>query len=317
VTQSADDLQIRMAAFHWLESQVLVHGDVLARALLEDGFLFEGQPVRLVGPQGIFKPAQMRLPLSITTTSNGPYDDSFRGDNLLHYRYRGIDPNHRDNVGLREAMRLRVPLVYFHGFVAGRYVAVWPVFIVGDTPDSLAFSVVVDDMSGFDHRFRVAESGQEIQIPGPEDPGTDARRAYITASVRVRLHQRGFRERVLRAYQEQCALCRLRHEELLDAAHILPDGEPDSEPVVPNGIALCKLHHAAFDGYFFGIRPDYTVEVRPEILREKDGPMLRHGLQGIHNQLIYRPRSALLAPDPAFLARRYDRFRQSSLDGPR
>jgi hypothetical protein len=35
--------------------------------------------------------------------------------------------------------------------------------------------------------------------------------------------------------------------ELLDAAHILPDGHPKGEPVVPNGLALCKLHHAAFD----------------------------------------------------------------------
>ncbi len=38
------------------------------------------------------------------------------------------------------------------------------------------------------------------------------------------MHQQEFRQRVLRAYRERCAICRLRHEELLDAAHILPDG---------------------------------------------------------------------------------------------
>lgn len=58
------------------------------------------------------------------------------------------------------------------------------------------------------------------------DSEDEARRKYITSSVRNRLHQRGFRERVLSAYKEQCALCRLRHRELLDAAHIIPDNEP-------------------------------------------------------------------------------------------
>ena len=31
-----------------------------------------------------------------------------------------------------------------------------------------------------------------------------------------------------------------------------------------------------------GIRPDYQVEVHPRILEERGGPMLRHGLQGMH-----------------------------------
>lgn len=310
MVSSSDDHRIRMATFQWLESQVLLHGDVFPRAALEKGFLFEGQQVRLVGPQGIFKPQGMRLPLSITTTLGGPYDDSFGHDGLLRYRYRGTEPDHRDNVGLRETMRLRNPLAYFHSIVPGRYLAVWPVFIVGDDRRALTFSVAVDDASELDRRLKVAEKGTGVPGVEPDDAGGDARRAYITATVRQRLHQRGFRERVLRAYQEQCALCRLRHEELLDAAHILPDGEPDSEPVVPNGIALCKLHHAAFDKYFFGIRPDYTVEVREGILREKDGPMLRHGLQGIHDQRIVLPRSPALRPEPTFLERRYERFRQ-------
>lgn len=310
---SSDDHRIRMATFQWLESQLLSHGDVFPRAVLGKGFLFEGQQIRLVGPQGIFKPQGMRLPLSITTTLGGPYDDSFGDEGLLRYRYRGTDPTHRDNVGLREAMRLRVPLAYFHSIVPGRYLAVWPVFIVGDDRGALTFSVAVDDISEIGRRLRAAESGEGLPGGEPGDAGGDARRAYITATVRQRLHQRGFRERVLRAYQEQCALCRLRHEELLDAAHILPDGEPDSEPVVPNGIALCKLHHAAFDRYFFGIRPDYTVEVREEILREEDGPILRHGLQGIHDQRIVLPRSYTSRPNPAFLERRYERFRRSAL----
>ncbi len=317
MSPSQDDIRIRTAAFQWLEAQERIHGDSLPRRLLAAGFLFEGEQIRLVGPQGIFKPRPMALPLSIATTSNGPYDDGFRGDDVLHYRYRGTNPAHHENVGLREAMRLGVPLVYLHGFVPGRYAAEWPVFIVGDDPGALTFSVQVDARSELAERLRMARTAEGAPADSFDDAGAAARRAYITATVRVRLHQQSFRERVLRAYREQCALCRLRHEQLLDAAHIIPDNEPDSEPVVPNGLALCKLHHAAFDGYFFGIRPDFTVEVREEILREHDGPMLRHGLQGIHNQRIHMPSSRLLRPDPAFLERRYERFLQTPAGGPR
>ena len=55
------------------------------------------------------------------------------------------DPvRHRDNAGLRLAMRRAVPLIYLFGVVRGEYMPVWPVFIVRDDPESLAFSVAVD-----------------------------------------------------------------------------------------------------------------------------------------------------------------------------
>src|SRR2546425_1212151 len=139
-----------------------------------------------------------------------------------------------------------------------------------------------------------------------------ARRQYVTAVVRQRLHQRGFRQRVLRAYQQCCAICRLRHDELLEAAHILPDGHPLGEPVIPNGLALCKLHHAAFDSYIIGVTPDLEVKVRLDILEEVDGPMLQHGLQGFQNRPIHVPRADHLKPNRDFLAERYELFRRAS-----
>ena len=75
----------------------------------------------------------------------------------------------------------------------------------------------------------------------------------------------------------------------------VPD-DAEGEPVVSNGVALCKLHHAAFDRFFFAIRPDYVIEVRPSVLRESDGPMLVVGLQQIHGQVIHLPRRARTYP---------------------
>jgi len=291
------DQKVRLAAFDWLSKQAKVHGEVLPRALLEQGFEFEGKRVPLVAPQGIFKPQVLpEMPLSITTAPSGPYDDSFGEDGLLLYRYRGTDPHHRDNDGLRAAMRNQVPLIYFHGVVPGKYLAVWPVFVVGDYPDEFTFKVAADD-------------AMYIEPGIVADPASEPRRAYITSIVRQRLHQKGFRERVLQAYREQCACCRLRHLELLDAAHIVPDVDPKGIPAVQNGIALCKLHHAAFDSYLVGIRPDYVIEVRKDVLDEEDGPMLVHGLKELDKRRIILPAPLSLSPDPALLEQRYEEFR--------
>jgi len=300
---SESDARVRSAAFDWLTTQVRVHGDVLPRTILAQGFLFHGSRVPLVGPQGIFKPRILDLPLSIVTIPSGPYDDGFTSEGLLLYRYRGTDPNHPDNAGLRELMRRRSPLIYFHRVIEGKYLAVWPVFIVGDNPSKLTFKVEVDD-AGYG-RYEVPTNAEKLSAE-------EARRSYITATVRQRVHQRSFRERVLRAYHEQCALCRLRHEELLDAAHIIPDGEPGGEPIVSNGLALCKLHHAAFDSQFLAVRPDYVIEVRHDILEEEDGPMLLYGIKGVHHQQIILPRSVEQRPNPAFLETRYQRFLQAA-----
>jgi len=125
-------------------------------------------------------------------------------------------------------------------------------------------------------------------------------------------HQKGLRQRVLLAYRQCCAICRLRHEELLDAAHILPDGHPLGEPTVPNGLALCKLHHAAFDSDIVGVTPDLTVDVRLDVLQEIDGPMLQHGLQGFQGTRILVPRAEHFKPNRDFLAERYARFKKAS-----
>lgn len=304
---SVRDARVRAAAFEWLADQVARQGDVLPRSVVAEGFLLDGVRVPVVGPQGIFKPQVLReAPLSITTAPAGPYDDSFGPDGLLRYRYRGRDPQHPDNRRLRLAMERRLPLIYLHGIVPGKYLAAWPVFVVADDPAGLAFSVAVDDAAYLGLRPTVAHSGVH-------EDADSARRVYVTAAVRVRLHQRAFRERVLEAYQRQCAFCRLRHEELLDAAHIVPDTEPAGEPVVRNGLALCTLHHAAFDRYFLGLRPDYVLEVRPDILQEDDGPTLVHAIQALHGTRIIVPRRRDLQPARELVEIRYQHFRQSGV----
>lgn len=298
------DRLVRLKAFHFLDEQTQVWGPVLPWKVISAGFDFEGRRVPLVSQQGIFKPAVLdKVPLSIRTTpiidgKDHPYDDRMTDDGLLLYKYRGDDPAHPENAGLRQAWDEQIPLVHFQGISKGNYLASWPVFIVGDDRHALAFTVAVAEPASLHPELSptVAE---------------DASRSYYRTLTKRRLHQAVFRDKVLRAYRHSCGICNLKHAELLDAAHILPDSHPRGEPIVPNGLTLCKLHHAAFDTNILGIRPDLVIEVRAGLLAERDGPMLRHGLQEVNGALVKTPRRELDRPDAAFLEERYEQFRKA------
>ena len=83
--------------------------------------------------------------------------------------------------------------------------------------------------------------------------------------------------------------------ELLEAAHILPDGHPLGEPVIPNGLALCTLRHAAFGAYIIGVTPHLEVTVRLDCYRRSAGRC-----------------SCTVCWTPAILAERYAFFRRAS-----
>lgn len=286
---------VRESAMAWLERR--------PRELVDYAWLstfeYAGQRIPLMDRQrGIRKPAGMNAALSMRTvyTSPGdtpPYADAEGPDGLLRYKYRGTDPMHPENQALRRAHRDGLPLIWFVGVAAATYEPVYPVWIVGDEPEQLQFAVALDE-------------GQRLITPGSQV--TEEQRRYVERLNKVRLHQPMFRARVLEAYDTRCSVCRLRHPELLDAAHIIPDGRPNGAAIVPNGLAMCKIHHAAFDRNIMGIRPDLTVHIRQDVLDEIDGPMLRHGLQEMDRQQLSPPRALQARPDTVRLEERYEEF---------
>jgi hypothetical protein len=95
------DSSIRLAAFRFLAEESQLHGDVLPRDILARGFQFENTRVPLIGPQGIFKPAVLDLPLSITTVAvvegrARPYEDEIGEDGGPAVSLPRHRPNHRD-----------------------------------------------------------------------------------------------------------------------------------------------------------------------------------------------------------------------------
>ncbi len=298
------DHQVRHASFQVLKKLQIEYSNCIPREILLKGFEFQAQRVPFVGPQGIFKPRLLpEIPLSIYTAPiiegrRRPYEDKEMYNGFIEYKYRGEKPDHHENVGLRKALAQKVPLIYIQGLTPGFCAASWPVFIVGDDPKSLTFMVRVDE-----EKYTFPE---EARSSNYEEES--ARRAYRTVETQQRVHQQGFRLRVLKAYQEHCAICNLGHPSLLDAAHILPDGHPKGEPTINNGISLCRIHHAAYDVNIIGIRPDYKVVVNEQVLKEKDGPMLKHGLQEFHESKLILPKSHRDYPKEDFLDERFQSF---------
>jgi len=296
-----NDLQVRLHAFEWLKNQLKIFGDFLPRETLLYGFNLDNSRVGLVGPRGIWKPQSMILPISVTSVLNGKYPDTYDASSgIIDYKYFGTNPHHPDNVGLRRLMEEQIPLVYLFNIAKNKYIPIFPAFIVGDNPSTLSFSIMADS------QVKIQNSNQSDSVSDPKIEY--ARRAYITVTTLQRLHQKDFRNKVLTAYKNQCSLCRLRHVELLDAAHIIGDLEDHGDPIVQNGLSLCKIHHAAFDHNILGVNPDYEVLVRQDILEELDGPMLKYGLQSLNKSKLILPSHRRDWPDRERLEKRFASF---------
>lgn len=298
-----EDDELRAAAFAFLDDLTASTGGFVTRQDLRQ-FMFRSRRISLEqNMRGIRVVAGFPAALSILTTyrdrpEDRPYEDDIGSDGYPRYKWRGRGASFADNVALRVAMEERRPLAWFVGVAPRLYEAVYPVWLVDEEPDGHQFVVALDEaMEAAWHR--------DVLLSGPDEA---RRREYAFGVIRRRLHQPDFRRRVLAAYAGQCALCRLRHSRLLDAAHIKEDSE-GGEPTISNGIAMCAIHHRAFDALVVGITPRYMVEVRRDVLAERDGPTLQHALQGIHGTTLLLPRKVPHRPDVDLLEQRYERFR--------
>ena len=264
---------------------------------LSEGFAFRGRRVPFLSTQkGIYRAAAQSGPaaLSIQTSWKSPYGDSVTDVGYL-YHYRAGSIGLADNRALMAAHDLGVPIVHFVATRPNYYKPIYPCFVVEN--DSINRYVIVSPgklVGAFDER-------EPVPVDDPIE------RRYVFRETRVRVHQARFRARVVPAYGERCAICRLREAQLLDAAHIIGDREDEGEPIVSNGLSLCSIHHRAFDQDLVGIAPNYEVHVARKLLDEEDGPMLEL-LKKFHGESIVMPMRKTWYPDRVRLEERFARF---------
>jgi putative restriction endonuclease len=272
-------------------------------------FTHGGEQIKLLDTgRGIRNPRQLMATLTILTTLNSPYDDTVGPEGFVRYAIRDGELGEGDNRKLRRAYELQVPLIWFRGIRPGVFLPEMPVYLADEDPILKQYVLSL----GEDQRLMAPKMLAESAV----DAGLEqvlAQRRYVERMTRQRLHQPAFRAGVMHAYGTRCSVCSLTHGALLDAAHIIPDGRPGGDPVTPNGLALCKIHHAAYDQQILGIGPDRVVRINSAVLQEVDGPMLRHGLQEFHGApLRVIPSRRADQPDPERLAARFEDFLRAS-----
>ncbi|HEX2652875.1 MAG TPA: HNH endonuclease [Xanthobacteraceae bacterium] len=145
------------------------------------------------------------------------------------------------------------------------------------------------------------------------DEIADARRRLIVSRIVRKYRAADFRKRVLTAYRHRCAMCGIQLE-LIDAAHIVPVAATESSDETRNGVALCKLHHAAYDRNFVSFDENLRIEVSTYERTRLDDAQRTDGLEGFEDTL----RDRLLAaahnrdrpsPELITLSRRLRRWR--------
>jgi hypothetical protein len=110
-----------------------------------------------------------------------------------------------------------------------------------------------------------------ITFPKAEDYNPfDKSKKVVKKTREAVMRNRAFRLAVVEAYKQRCAVCGLKIKSPdsirweVEAAHIVPNRSFGRDDIC-NGIALCHLHHWAFDVGWFTLQDDYKVLISPQI----------------------------------------------------
>ena len=139
-------------------------------------------------------------------------------------------------------------------------------------------------------------------IDSSTDEITSARRYDLVETMRA-YRDAQFRPAVLQAFAYKCAVCSCDLK-LVDAAHIVPVSDPRSTDNVTNGIALCRLHHGAYDNALLGVQSDYKIVVNPDMSSRLHAIRLDTALESFTDALpesIRVPATREARPSPANL----------------
>ena len=305
------DHEIRAAAFALVRRLQDENGG-LSRDDLYNGVQWRGRRIRLDGHvQGIWKPKEMDGLLSIKTAwprqrTGRPdtYPDQrqalrehFEHRDVLEYSFMQNNPNHRHNQLLHDAWRRRIPIIYLIASYPAFYQAFFPAFIV--------------DWDSVTLKTRVA-----FGFESP--PETENERRIGIAIARRQYDHAAFRENVLSAYRETCAVSGVMGRSHVGVAELAPSYGPaaDAAATASAGVALSKLHRAAFEADLLGIDADGRLHVAHRADLYRSGTTSRRqpestvitALREINGARIQLPENPSHRPDRELLDLRYQQF---------
>lgn len=138
-------------------------------------------------------------------------------------------------------------------------------------------------------------------------PNPNWKKVYKTVESRT-ARQAIFRQALVTAYGSQCAMSLCRHEDLLEAAHILPwcESSPQEQLDIRNGLLLATTYHHLFDLGWIRIGTDYGIYGGQELPKKDWGTYLDRVLRIALKQKLHLPREFRLHPNLEYIRRRYE-----------
>ena len=147
-------------------------------------------------------------------------------------------------------------------------------------------------------------------VPAPEIEALPGPRKRIVEMVSRLARAANFRNQVVSAYEQRCAVTRVQLK-LIDAAHIFPVEVPGSTDSVRNGICLSPTYHRAFDHALIYLTPDLKMKLNPAKLDKLKALNLAGGLDYFRHHLdqeIFLPANPLQRPAVEYI-RKANAFR--------
>ncbi|ELY68551.1 HNH endonuclease [Natrinema versiforme] len=218
----------------------------------------------------------------VKAREDGPYDDEIDGERFTYIGEGVPEKGDQQLTGangalLEQADRSTVPVYFFYQPADSddlRYEGLVDVtdaeYVSQD--GRMVYQFTMERLAVEPARFEaLAESVSDgVEADDTEEPPlTDDGDEFTEVQRRVR--SSAFPKTVKSAYDSRCAICGKSRESPdgtvdIEAAHIYPKRENGRDDV-RNGLALCRLHHWAFDAGWLAVSDDYRILVadRPDL----------------------------------------------------
>jgi len=242
----------------------------------------------------------------IFSRGDGPYSDKIEND-ILYYDGEGEGKDQeltRDNRLLKEA-NTNGRTIY--GFRKENKESQWRYLGILQLLD--CHYVRKGEFMKYEFRFRIEgipsftkkiqENVDIRRISVSEHPELTDDRRY--SKVQRLARNKAFSDQIKKIYDFKCAVCGKRRFSSanypeVEAAHIFPKDKNGSDDL-RNGIALCKLHHWAFDTGLFSIADDFSIIIEERIREDPN----YNEISKFEGKKIHLPLDKKLYPHSIFL----------------
>lgn len=165
----------------------------------------------------------------------------------------------------------------------------------------------LEKLHGFTIRHReevkilnAVDETEEVEI---EKKIKNTERREVITSIKRKYREHDFRGRILSAYAGTCAFCEIQLK-LVEAAHIIPVVSDLSTDETINGVALCSLHHRAYDQNLLSFDENYRIEINRATISELKKLDLVGGLSNFQKGIkdaVFLPSDKRDRPSPRYI----------------